>query len=278
MIKLPPKARPVPKPFAFPAGGRELAGKYRLVALYGSPDNPALGALGEQPPEAAVQRIKSLASEYQPLSTQPVYPSFEIIATIASSGPTDNGDYSDELDPAVIMPWVKIARQQGVYVVLDLQPGRTDFLTQAKQYEPLIREPNVGLALDPEWRLAADQIPLHQIGSVSAAEVNATVRWLADLTAHYTLPQKLLVLHQFRLDMLPDRDQIDYTRRELAYIIQMDGQGGQPAKQDTYRTITAPAPPNTAFGWKNFYHQDSPVLDPAGTMQLSPAPWYISYQ
>ena len=40
-----------------------------------------------------------------------------------------------------------------MYVVLDLQPGRTDFLTQAKRYEPLLALPHVGLALDPEWRL-----------------------------------------------------------------------------------------------------------------------------
>ena len=40
-----------------------------------------------------------------------------------------------------------------MYVVLDLQPGRSNFLDQAKLYEPLLRLPHVGLALDPEWRL-----------------------------------------------------------------------------------------------------------------------------
>src|SRR5689334_391388 len=44
---------PKPKPFSFPGGGRELAGRYRFVALYGSPDMPGLGALGEQPVAAA---------------------------------------------------------------------------------------------------------------------------------------------------------------------------------------------------------------------------------
>lgn len=271
-------AVPPPKPFEFPAGGRELAGKYRLVALYGSPDESALGSLGEQPLPAAIDRAKNVAGAYGPLSAQPVLPTFEIIVTIASAAPTENGDYSREVDPAKLAVWVQAARQAGLYVVLDLQPGRTDFLTQAKQYEALLKQPNVGLALDPEWRLGLAQLPLQQIGSVDILEVNSVAAWLAQLTSTNHLPQKLFLLHQFRLDMLPGRAQLDTTHPELAYAIQMDGQGGQPQKQDTWNAITASPLPNATFGWKNFYHQDSPLLDPNGTMQLSPQPWYISYQ
>jgi hypothetical protein len=272
------KPAAAPKPFEFPAGGRVLAGKYRLVALYGSPDSPALGVLGEQPPGPAIARAQAVAAAYQPLSAAPILPAFEIIATIASGTPTDNGNYSRELDPAVIKPWIEAARQAGIYVVLDLQPGRADFLSQAKQYESLLAEPNVGLALDPEWRLKPDQVPLRQIGTVDIAEINSVASWLAGVTAINNLPQKLFVLHQFRLDMLPAREQLDTSHRELAYIIQMDGQGSQAAKADTWRSITASPPPGVNFGWKNFYDEDQPMLDPAGTMQLSPQPWYISYQ
>lgn len=272
------RAQLPPPPFQFPAGGRELAGKYRMVALYGSPGEPALGSLGEQPLPAAIDRAKSVAALYAPLSPVPLLPTFEIIATIASATPTENGDYSREVDPAKLAPWVQAARVAGLYVVLDLQPGRADFLTQAKIYENLLKQPNVGLALDPEWRLTPDQMPLQQIGSANIVEVNSVVSWLAALTAASHLPQKLFVLHQFRLDMLPGRNQLDTTQQELAYIIQMDGQGGQAQKLDTWRAITASPPSNAAFGWKHFYHQDSPLLDPAGTMQLTPQPWYISYQ
>ena len=71
--------------------------------------------------------------------------------------------------------------QNGVYVILDLQPGRTDFLTQAKRYEEFLRLPHVGLALDSEWRLEPNQVHLRQIGSVDAAEINTVVDWLAAL-------------------------------------------------------------------------------------------------
>ena len=43
--------------------------------------------------------------------------------------------------------------------------------------------PNVGLALDAEWKLQPGQLPLRQIGSVSINEVNSVVTWLAGLTA-----------------------------------------------------------------------------------------------
>jgi hypothetical protein len=66
-------------------------------------------------------------------------------------------------------------------VILDLQPGRTDFLTQAMIYEEFLRLPHVGLALDPEWRLEPNQVHLRQIGSVDAAEINQVGNWLASL-------------------------------------------------------------------------------------------------
>jgi len=270
--------RPRPKPFAFPDGGRQLIPAYRFVALYGTPGNPALGALGDQPLADSIMRVQQLASQYQPLTAQHVMPTLEIIATIASETPTDNGDYSQEVPTAQLEPWVAAARQAGVYVVLDLQSGRSDFLTQAKEYEPLLKQPNVGLALDPEWRLTPTEVPLVQIGTVDITEVNQTLDWLAALTKHERLPQKLVVLHQFRLDMIQNRQALDTSHNNLALVIQMDGSGPQSTKLDTWRTITAGAPPDVHFGWKNFYHQDPALLDPAGTMAVQPQPWYVSYQ
>ena len=156
-----------------------------------------------------------------------------------------------------IEPYVDAAAQAGVYVVLDLQPGRTDFLTQAKLYESLLDRPNVGLALDAEWRLGPDQVPLRQIGSVSADEVNATSAWLADLVVQHALPPKMFVLHQFRLSMLQDRTRIDTTRPELATLIHADGQGSQPDKQATWNALHVDAPAGVAWGWKNFYDEDA---------------------
>jgi hypothetical protein len=265
-------------PYIFPAGGRTLFPGYRLIALYGSPDFPPLGSLGQQPLPATINRAKTLAEQYQPLFSEHALPTLEIIATVASAAPTPNGSYSEFISTSELNTWVTAAQKSDVYTVLDLQPGRDNFLSQAQQYKSILEQPYVGLALDPEWRLTPTQLPLQQIGSVSIAEVNQTAQWLADLTKQYNLPQKLFLLHEFRLTMLPDRNQLDTSYPQLAYVIQMDGQGTQPNKLTTWNNVIANPPPNVSFGWKNFYLKDSPLRTPQQTMQLMPQPRYVSYQ
>jgi hypothetical protein len=250
----------------------------RFIALYGQPGIPALGALGQQDIPAAIDRVKKLAAQYQPHSDVPVVPTFEIIATIADSAAGADGDYSAELPVDKLRPWVQAAAAAGVYVLLDLQPGRSDFLTQAKRYQDLLRLPNVGLALDPEWRLKPNQVHLEQIGTVSADEVNSVITWLDRLTAQSALPQKLLVLHQFRLSMLGNQKSINFRPEHVAVLIQMDGRGAQALKDQTWRAVTEAAPPGAPFGWKNFYQHDVPVLDPAGTLGKQPTPLLVSYE
>jgi hypothetical protein len=273
-----PHFKPPAPVYTFPAGGRTIFPRHRLVALYGVPGAPVLGALGQQDLQASIQRVQELARQYQPHIKERVLPTFEIIATVASEFPTKNHDYSQEVNHTMLQQWITAARQAGIYVVLDLQPGRTDFLTQAKQLTPLLEQPNVGLALDPEWRLKPHQVPLVQIGGVSISEVNETANWLAALTHRKNLPQKLLLLHQFRTDMLPNRHQLNTSHSELAYAIQMDGQGTQAQKHDTWQSLLRQPPAQTKFGWKNFYVKDQVMLTPTQTMAIQPQPWYVSYQ
>ncbi len=262
-----------------PGGGQVLFPGRMLVALYGHPGTGALGVLGEQPLDAAIERAREHAARYEPLVDVTVVPAFEIIATVASSSAGADGNYSAEAAPETLLPWVEAAGEAGLYVVLDLQPGRTDFVTQAERYRALLELPHVGLALDPEWRLGPDEVHLTQIGSVAIDEVNRVVTWLADLTRERALPQKLLVLHQFRLGMLPDRHRVDTSREELAVMIHADGQGSQGDKQATWRALHQNEPPGLAWGWKNFYDEDQPMLTPEQTIeQVSPLPQLVTYQ
>jgi hypothetical protein len=260
-----------------PGGGQVLFPRRRFVALYGSPGIPALGSLGEQPVTETIARAQQQAAEYQPHSPEPVVPAFEIITTVASGVPGEDGDYSYPIDAAALREWVDAAGQAGVYVVLDLQPGRTDFLTQARQHEEYLREPHVGLALDSEWRLKPDQVHLRQIGSVPAAEVNSVAAWLAQFTADHDLPQKLLLLHQFKLSMITERETLDLSHDELAVMIHADGFGTPGQKLDTWRALRQDAPA-VWWGWKNFYDEDRPTMSPAETMAIDPPPWFVSYQ
>jgi hypothetical protein len=263
-----------------PGGGQVVLPGRTLVALYGTPGTPALGVLGEQDLPASIARAQGAAAAFQPLVGGPVVPTFEIIATVASPDPGPDGNYSTEIDPETLRPWAQAAAAAGMYVVLDLQPGRSDFLAQAQRYVSLLRMPNVGLALDPEWRLGPGQLPLQQIGSVGIDEVNRVVTWLADLTRERMLPQKLLVVHQFRSDMVQGRERLDTSRQELAVVVHADGQGSQGSKQSTWQTLHEDLPAGPVFwGWKNFYDEDHPVLTPAQTIdQVHPTPDLVSFQ
>lgn len=263
-----------------PSGGYFALADRHYVALYGHPGAPSLGLLGEQGPQASIDRVKDLADQYTEVADTAFVPTFEIIATVAAgeAGPDDNYSISTPLDR--LEPLVDDAAEAGVSVLLDLQPGRTDFLTQAKQYEKLLARPHVGLALDPEWRLEEDQVHLEQIGSVSAAEINQTSEWLAQLTRDRGLPQKMFVVHQFTPSMVTQREDLDTSHAELATVIHVDGSGSQGDKQGTWAALRRDAPRGlTGWGWKNFIDEDTPVLTvPQTWAQVAPKPDLISYQ
>ena len=272
---------PSPSPTEPPeliGGGTELFPDRRFVALYGHPGTPGLGALGEQGPEASVARVQKLAESYEPYSEEKVVPAFEIIATTASAAPGADGNYSTESTVEQLEPYVEAAEKNDIYVVLDLQPGRADFLSQAKQYEELLKHPNVGLALDPEWRLESWQLPMQQIGSADAAEINTTADWLAKLTAENKLPQKALILHQFSMHMIQNRQALDTSHPELAMVLHADGHGTPDLKTGTWETLQQGLPKGVRMAWKNFYDEDTPMYTPKQTYALTPKPWFVSYQ
>ncbi|GHH38595.1 hypothetical protein [Lentzea cavernae] len=263
---------------ALPGGGQVLFPGRMLVCLYGHPEGPALGALGEQDLDGTIARAKKLAAEYEPLSDVPVVPTLEIIVTVAHGSPGPDGDYSGESDVESLRPWVEKAGKEGLYVILDLQPGRARVVDQAKRYAPLLEMPHVGLAVDPEWKLGPDQVPLQQIGGVDASEINEVTAWLADLTAAKSLPQKLLVVHQFQLTMVRNEQALDTSRDEVQLLIHMDGQGTTGQKVSTWESVVGARPGDLPMGWKNFYDEDKPMLTPKQTMAYEPKPSMVSYQ
>lgn len=287
-----------------PGGGFELFPEYlsrRLVAFYGTPISPALGAMGQVSPNEALSMMSSggtltgyvstgcLPSPCQ--GTVPpglldgygadgavVVPTFNYIASVAQprcgTEPAPISTFQDGID---------LAGDVGGYVMFDLQPGSEDFLTQAKFYENALRLPFVGLAIDPEWHCGwPGQTTFGRGGTVTAAEINEVIDWIAELVNREGLPQKLVLIQQFRLDMIQDRDQI-IDRPEVQVVIQMDGegQGSLASKDDTWAAVTANTEDHPwRWGWKNFFVRDHPngPYSPEETLDRSPVPVYISYQ
>lgn len=252
----------------------------RIIALYGHPETKALGVLGAQGPKKSVRRIKELVEKYERVAPDETFvPAFEIIATVASADAGKRKDYSRRTPIKTLEPLVDAAEKAGVLVVLDLQPGRASMLEQAKYYEPLLKRPHVGLALDPEWKLGPKGKHLVRIGHVKAKEVNEVSAWLAELTRENILPQKLFVLHQFTPHMIRQRSKVVTSHPELATVIHVDGQGPPAAKHGTWRRVRSGAPKGVRWGWKNFYKEDKPMLTVRKTWrQVKPHPALITYQ
>lgn len=261
-----------------PGGGFLPLEDRRIVALYGSPGAPSLGLLGEQDLESTLERAREFAAGYEDaVDGRTVVPGLDVITTVASSAPEPTGDYSRRIPIDRLRPLVDRAGEEGMVVLLDLQPGRTDFLTQAQEYEELLREPHVHLALDPEWRIGPTERHLERIGSVEAAEVQAVADWLAVLVRRERLPQKVLMLHQFLLEMLRDRDTV-VIPPELVGVVHVDGQGPLPTKDRTYAAMTDGAEERWAWGWKNFTRIDVPMATPERTLARYPIPVIVTYQ
>jgi hypothetical protein len=249
----------------------------RIVALYGTPGAPSLGALSQQDLDATIARVRETAARYD-LDGLRIVPGFDLITTVASAAPGPAGDYSQRVSIERLRPLIDRAGAEGMAVFIDLQPGRTDFLVQAQEYEELLLEPHVFLALDPEWRLRPDQVHLRQIGSVEAAEVQRVADWLAQLVRRERLPQKGFMLHQFLLEMLPDRDTV-VVPPELVGIVHVDGQGAIATKERTFRIMAEGADPQWRWGWKQFLRIDTPtIMDPTDVIDRTPLPVVITYQ
>ena len=261
-------------PPELPRGGREILPRYRVVAYYGAPQDPELGTLGIGTPDAAVRRLDHQARPYA-RPTRPVMPALELITVVAAADAGEGGRYSMRQSDTVIRRYLRAARRAKALLLLDIQPGRSDFFTEATRLRKWLREPDVGLALDPEWRVQDPDIPGKVIGHVDPREVNATTAWLAQLVAAKNLPQKLVVVHQFTDDMV-DETQLK-PRKGLAIVLNADGFGSAPVKIQKYHRFTRQSP-GFGTGFKLFYHDDAGMMSPRRVLRLKPPPDVVVYE
>lgn len=267
-----PAGRPQP---GLPGGVRHIFAKNRfLVAYYGTAETGALGVLGETPPGEMHRRLLAAAEPFRG-PARPVQVVFELIVTIADRGPGPDGDFSHDIDIRKVERYIRAAHRHEALLLLDLQPGRSDFLTVAKRWAWALEDPWVGLALDPEWRMSPREEPGRVIGHVTAAEINHTSRWLARLSQGSGVREKLFVLHQFRVAMIRDIDRVR-PRRGLVMVQHVDGFGTRREKRATYGAVARPA--KFLMGMKLFYDEDVRRMGPPAVHALRPRIRFVSYQ
>lgn len=262
-------------PVQLPLGGTKILGHYRVVAFYGSVGGGALGVLGSKPPAQIADDIIRRARAWRGFG-RPVQPAMELIVTVAQGAPGPDGTYSQAVPRSGVEPYLRVAHRRHLLLILDFQPGRGEFLDQVRRFRYALRDPWVSVALDPEWKMGPHQVPAKVIGHSTAAPINAVRSYLSDLVTSRHLPDKLLVIHQFRPEMLPDRSKIK-PGPGVEVVFHADGFGTPRAKIATWRRIALPGRPY-GTGFKLFLRQDSPMMTPQSVMQRRPVPDLITYQ
>jgi len=273
------KARATPTPTpppTLPSGKRRIFPDHRVVGFYGNPAADELGILGIGSPSKVGARLRKQARPYD-RKTRPVLPAFELITTIADADPGESGKYRTRMPNSLISRYYKAARKAKAILLLDIQPGHSDFFEETIRLKRWLSKPDVGLALDPEWRMRNGEVPGTVIGSVTARELNATTAWLDSLVEENDLPQKLVVIHQFTLDMIRDRPRLK-RRKNLAITLNADGFGTQAQKLEKYEAFTKGAAKKFANGYKLFYKEDTDLMTPREVMRMRPRPDFVVYE
>jgi hypothetical protein len=267
-------SRAAPKPVELPRGGRRIFPNFRVVAFYGAPQSRELGALGIGTPDQAARRLARQAKPYGK-RTRPVLPALELLADVANRDPGTDGMYRTRQPPSVIRRYLNVARRAKALLLLDIQPGHADFLTETRRLDRWLREPDVGLALDPEWHTPG-AVPGTVIGSVSAAKVNQVARHVAAIVRENDLPEKLFVVHQFTPNMIAGKAKV-VQPPGLAVTMNVDGFGDRPNKVAKYHQFTRDG---TRFhrGYKLFYEEDTGLMRPRSVLALQPPPDLIVYE
>jgi len=268
-------------PPELPRGGRVVFPHNRIVAYYGAPQNDELGILGIGTPEQATRKLLARARTYN-RPGRPALPALELIAVIAHSAPGKDGLHRERQTDAVIRSYLQAARKAKALLILDIQPGQANFLDEARALEPYLRQPDVALALDPEWSMPEGVVPGQEIGSTDAETINQVAEYLARLVRTYDLPQKVLLVHQFTEAMVTEDEQIAVPR-EIAYVSNMDGFGTPELKVGVYKQLTTPltqpgVDAGRHIGVKLFFKEDERLLNPRSVLALRPQPEVVVYE
>jgi hypothetical protein len=267
-----------PPPLELPRGGRLIFPRHRVVGYYGAPQDPELGVLGIGTPRQVARKLIGTARGYE-RRRRPVLPAFELIATLAHAAPGDDGFHRQRQEDAVIRRYLQAVRRIKGLLILDVQPGRADFVEEVKALEPYLLQPDVSLALDSEWSVPEGVVPGQQIGSTDAVTVNRISTYLARLVRRRNLPQKLLIVHQFTEGMVEnDRELI--RRPEVATILNADGFGTRELKTAVFERLTS-GPDARAYqhiGLKLFFEEDTGLMEPSSVLRLRPQPDVVVYE
>lgn len=265
----------------YPLPGAVLPFK-RIVAYYGNFYSKRMGILGELPEDQMLAKLKSEVEAWKKAdSSMDVVPAIHYIAITAQGSPGKDKRYRlrmpfDQIDKAL-----ETAKKIDALVFIDIQVGLSTLEAEVPLLEKYLRMPNVHFGIDPEFSMKDSSLPGKKIGTFDAADINYVSGYLAKLVRESNLPPKVLIIHRFTQGMVTNYDKIQ-LRPEVQVVMDMDGWGGVPHKETTYKLFIKREPVQFA-GFKLFYKNDfrqpnSRIMTPEEVLKLKPQPVYIQYQ
>ena len=217
----------------FPEG--DLLPDYRILAFYGHPHTPDLGILGQYSKQDLLALLREEAAAYERADPDtPVMPAFEMIASVAQGDPGEDGLYLAQTDEETIREYIKFTQENGILLILDIQVGRSSVADEWEIIKKYMDEPNVHLAIDPEFAMGPDQVPLVDIGSVDADDITFAQEQLSELVEKENLPPKVLIVHRFTDGMVTNPDELEEVDN-VQLVVDTDGFGDPASKIATYQ-------------------------------------------
>ena len=250
------------------------------MGFAGRPNAEELGRLGIGSLSAKGAEIEKQARPYA--AGRKILPVFELIATVAHGSPGPDKMYRGRSGDAMIRTHLAAARKAKGILLLDIQPGRADFLTEVRAYERWLREPDVGVALDPEWAMKlTGGVPGKRYGKTTGAELDKVAAYLSGLVKTHNLPEKVMVFHQVAASVVTGESALR-DHPGVVSIKSVDGIGSPGMKRDTWRALTQNLAPHVKTGFKLFYREDTegswPLMTPKQVLALKPTPDYVMYE
>lgn len=272
----------------WPSGPTPLAGAIlpaqRIVAFYGNPHSKKMGVLGEYPEQEMLSKLDKAVQEWRTADpATPVIPAIHLVTVVAQGTAGSDGAWRRRENSKTIEQAYDWAKSRKGLLFIDIQAGHSTLQAELPLLLKYLERPDVHLGIDPEFYMHYKREgirPSAKVGQMMASDVNYVIQTLDHLVAEKNLPPKILVVHRFRSDMVPDPENIHPTPR-VQVVMDMDGWGPAWLKFDSYRDYEV-AKPVQFTGFKLFFHNDTKggasLLTPAEVLRLLPRPMYIQYQ
>jgi hypothetical protein len=249
----------------------------RVVAFYGNPLSTRMGILGQLPPAQMFTKLEATVAMWAEADTmRTVQPALELIATVAQASGGRDGLYRLRMGDSTIERVYKWARDHGWLLILDIQVGHSDIMTELEVLRKYLIRPDVHLAIDPEFDMRPGHKPGKYMGTTDADDINKASDALAAMVNTYQLPPKLLIVHRFTKPMVTRSNMIKLDPR-VQVVMHMDGYGSPGAKKSSHAAYIEKEPVQWV-GFKLFFKNDHPMLTPAEVLKIKPIPLFISYQ